>query len=82
MIPVVGDVVEFPLKIERVAKRGKTQTVSKKKAIVKAMGKVVRGPLNSMMSIELLACKKVRGQKWAPCQSLTFVEVLADEVEA
>jgi hypothetical protein len=81
VIPQVGDLVQFPLKLERVAKRGRTQTVSKKKVVTVAMGTIASAPVDGRYVIRLLAVKKIRCSGWHGFDELTFEEILVDDVD-
>lgn len=79
MLPIVESFVYYPLKVERVARRGKS--ISKKKAIVEAVGVVVEGPVNGKVYIKTLAVKNVKGKKWINTNSEFIAEIAMDDVE-
>jgi hypothetical protein len=82
VVPQPGDVVEFPLKLERVAKRGKTQTVSRRKVTTRCMGRLLGICGGGRVEIQLLAYKKLRGHRWeSTTNEMQFVKVLMDEVD-
>lgn len=81
MIPQVGDLVEFPLKLERIAKRGKTQTVSRKKIITRGMGSIASPPEGGRYVVRMLAAKRLTKPGWHGYDELVFEEVFVDDVD-
>lgn len=83
IIPRIGEIVEFPFKIERLAQRGGTKTLSKKIVVTRGMGKIISSINHGRVSVKLLACKKIRSKSWVSAVDVLhrILELAVDDLD-
>lgn len=81
MLPRVGDFVITKMRVERVAQRGRTKVVSRRKAVTDMIGQMVSGPKNGKVFVKATGIRDIKDKKWIEANFDFIVEVALDDVE-